>query len=267
MYTIGNTSHDNRSLSDIISSYFSNFVFLLLLIACKKNLSTMIKSIIDKIILKPYTKIDNDVYFSIGGGFMPKVSQEYLKNRKNAITKAAVNVFSRKGYSNTSMKNIMNEAKVSRGGLYAHFENIGSVFIAVLKYDDSLQVNRLLTPSFKEPLLSQLNDWISEMVLSTQNKEANLVRAKSEFFLAHNIEEVPYLRERHKRLSKDIRKFINIGIEKGEFQKQFDVNSFCELLISMIDGVMLHQYYQYSPTNNLLEKLNLMNKMIENTLT
>ncbi len=50
------------------------------------------------------------------------------------------------------------------------------------------------------------------MVLSIQNKEVNLVRAKSKFFLAHNIEEVPFLRERHERLSKDIQKFINIGI-------------------------------------------------------
>ncbi len=198
---------------------------------------------------------------------MPQVSKEYLEARRSNIAKSAINVFSRKGYSNTSMQDIMNEARVSRGGLYAHFENIDAVFIAALKYDDSLQVNQLLVPDLKEPLLPQLNDWISEIVLSIQDKEINLVRARSEFFLAHNIEEVPYLRERHERLSHHIQQFIKIGIEKGEFQKQIDVSSFCELLISMIDGVMLHQYYQYSSSNNLSDLLNLMNKMIENILT
>lgn len=198
---------------------------------------------------------------------MPQVSKKYLETRKNNIAKAAVNVFSTKGYSNTSMKDIMNEAKVSRGGLYAHFENIDSVFIAALKYDDSLQASRLLTPDLQAPLLPQLNDWISEIILSIQNKEINLVRAKSEFFLSHHIEEVPYLRERHERLSQNIQQFITIGIEKGEFRKQIDISSFCELLISMMDGVMLHQHYQYSSSNNLSDVLNLMHKMIENILT
>ncbi len=198
---------------------------------------------------------------------MPQVSKKYLETRKNNIAKSAIHVFSKKGYSNTSMKDIMDEAKVSRGGLYAHFENIDAVFIAALKYDDSLQVNRLLTPNLNEPLLPQLNDWISEIVLSIQNKEMNLVRAKSEFFLSHTIEEVPYLRERQERLSQNIQQFITIGIEKGEFQRQIDVSSFCEILISMIDGIMLHQYYQYSSSNNLSDILNLMNKMIEHTLT
>ncbi|SKC84597.1 TetR/AcrR family transcriptional regulator [Maledivibacter halophilus] len=197
---------------------------------------------------------------------MPQVSEKYLETRKNNIAKSAINVFSKKGYSNASMKDIMNEAKVSRGGLYAHFENIDSVFITALKYDDSLQVNQLLTPNLKEPLLPQLNAWIYDILLSIQNKEINLVRAKSEFFLSHDIEEVPYLRERHERLSQNIQQFINKGIEKGEFKKQIDVSSFCELLISMIDGVMLHQYYQYSSNTNLLDILNLMNKMIENIL-
>lgn len=197
---------------------------------------------------------------------MPKVSEKYLENRKNEIAKAAINVFAKKGYSNASMKDIMKEAKVSRGGLYAHFENIDSVFIAGLKYDDSLQVNRLSISDPKASLLLQLNDWIDETVLSVQNKEVNLVRAKSEFFLSHRIEDVSYLRERHERLSQNIQRLINIGIERGEFKKQTDVNSFSELLISMIDGVMLHQHYQYSSNPNISAILNQMHRMIENIL-
>lgn len=207
------------------------------------------------------------VYFSVGGFSMPQVSEKYLEIRKSMIAKSAINVFSKKGYSNASMKDIMDEAKVSRGGLYAHFENIDSVFIAALMYDDSLQANQLLTPSLEKPLLPQMNDWIYQMVMSIQNEEVNLVRAKSEFFLSHDIKEVPYLRERHERLSQNIQRFINIGIEKGEFNQHIDVNSFCELLISMMDGVMLHQYYQYSSSIFLIDILGLMNKMIEKYLT
>ena len=168
---------------------------------------------------------------------MPQVSEKYIESRKNMIAISAINVFAKKGYSNTSMRDIMNEAKISRGGLYAHFENIDSVFIEVLKYEDSLQANQLLNPDLNKPLLPQLNDWSCEIVLSIQNTETNLIRAKSEFFLSHNIEDVPYLRERHEKLSQNIQQFITVGVEKGEFKKQIDVISFSVnpvLLLSLL---------------------------------
>ncbi|WP_434297702.1 TetR/AcrR family transcriptional regulator [Clostridium sporogenes] len=198
---------------------------------------------------------------------MPQVTEKYLEDRKNKIAKAAVNVFSKKGYSNATMKDIMDEAKVSRGGLYAHFENIDSVFIAALKYDDSSLHNRFLTPNPDEPLLSQIKNWVQKIGVSTQNRETCLVRAKSEFFLSHDVSKVPYLRERHEKLAQDIQLVIKMGIKTGEFKNQIDVNSFAELLIALIDGVMLHHCYQYSSSFNLLEILGLIEKMIENSLS
>ncbi len=198
---------------------------------------------------------------------MPQVSEKYLEARKSKIAKAAVNVFAKKGYSNATMKDIMDEAKISRGGLYAHFENIDSVFVAALKYDDFLNMESVLSPNPEEPLLPQIKDWIQKTVLSIQNSETNLVRAKSEFFLSHDVSEIPYLRERHEKLANAIQLFVSMGIESGEFRDNIDVNSFAELLIALIDGVMLHHYYQYSSSFNLLEILGLIEKMIENFLS
>ena len=94
-----------------------------------------------------------------------------------------------------------------------------------------------------------------------------LVRAKSELFLSHDVSKVPYLRERHEKLAQDIQLVIKMGIKTGEFKNQIDVNSFAELLIALIDGVMLHHCYQYSSSFNLLEILGLIEKMIENSLS
>jgi AcrR family transcriptional regulator len=153
---------------------------------------------------------------------MPQVTERYLEDRKNKIAKAAVNVFSKKGYSNATMKDIMDGAKVSRGGLYAHFENIDSVFIAALKYDDSSPHNRFLTPNPDEPLLPQIKNWVQKIGMSIQNRETCLVRAKSEFFLSHDVSKVPYLRERHEKLAQDIQLVIKMGIKTGEFKNQID---------------------------------------------
>lgn len=198
---------------------------------------------------------------------MPQVSEKYLEARKNKIAIAAVNVFAKKGYSNATMKDIMDEAEISRGGLYAHFENIDSVFLAALKYDDFLNMKSVLSPNPKEPLLPQLKDWIQKIVLSVQNLETNLVRAKSEFFLSHDVSEIPYLRERHEKLANAIQLFINMGIEAGEFRDTIDVNSFSELLIAMIDGIMLQQYNQFCSSVKLSKIFDLLNNMIESILS
>ncbi|AYW49943.1 TetR/AcrR family transcriptional regulator [Tetragenococcus halophilus] len=196
---------------------------------------------------------------------MPQVSEEYLEKRKNNIAKSAINVFARKGYSNASMKDIMKEAEVSRGGLYAHFANIDAVFISALKYDDSIQATPLLVPDIKDSFLTQLKNWVYQIILSSLEKN-NLIRAKSEFFLSHDIKEVPYLQERYEKLSQSIQQFIQLGITKGELKKEIDLASFSDLLISMMDGVMLHQYYQYSSNTDILKILTQMDKLLENYL-
>lgn len=161
----------------------------------------------------------------------------------------------------------MDEAKISRGGLYAHFENIDSVFIAALKYDDFLNMKSVLSPNPKKPLLPQLKNWIQKTVLSIQNLETNLVRAKSEFFLSHDVSEIPYLRERHEKLTNAIQLFISMGIESGEFRDNIDVNSFSELLIAMIDGIMLQQYNQFCLSIKLSKIFDLLNTMIDSILS
>ncbi|MCO8291807.1 TetR/AcrR family transcriptional regulator [Tetragenococcus halophilus] len=196
---------------------------------------------------------------------MPQVSEEYLEKRKNNIAKFAINVFARKGYSNASMKDIMKEAEVSRGGLYAHFANIDAVFIAALKYDDSIQATALLEPNIKDSFLTQLKNWIYQVILSSLEKN-NLIRAKSEFFLSQSVKEVPYLQERYEKLSQSIQQLIQLGITQGEFKKEIDLASFSDLLISMIDGVMLHQYYQYSSNTDVLKLLTQMDKVLESYL-
>lgn len=198
---------------------------------------------------------------------MPQVSEKYLEARKNKIAVAAVCVFSKKGYSNATMKDIMDKAQISRGGLYAHFDNIDSVFLAALKYDDLLNMESVLSPDPKEPLFPQLKNWIQKIAVSVKNTDTNLVRAKSEFFLSHDASEFPYLQERHEKLVNAIQSFIYMGIESGEFRDTIDASTFSELLIAIMDGIMLQQYNQFCSGTNPSKMFDLLNTMIEHILS
>lgn len=198
---------------------------------------------------------------------MPQVSDDYIKNRKKMIVQAAFRVFSKKGYSSTSMKDIMEEANISRGGLYAYFENIDAIFIAVLIYDDFLKSDLLTNFDLDKAILPQLNDWIFNTINTINDKNGNLVKAKSEFFLAHDIKNYPYLQKRHDDLLEMTKDLIDIGIKQDEFKKDTDKESFCELLICMMDGIMLHQYNKELSDASFKVLLTIMSKMIESYLT
>ncbi len=53
----------------------------------------------------------------------PKVSEEYLEDRRNQILDAAVATFSRKGFHQTTIEDIRLEASLSRGAVYHYFKS------------------------------------------------------------------------------------------------------------------------------------------------
>lgn len=52
---------------------------------------------------------------------MPKVSPEHMQARRDQITRAAVEEFSRRGIHSTSMANIIAASGLSAGAIYTHF--------------------------------------------------------------------------------------------------------------------------------------------------
>ncbi|MCC5426174.1 TetR/AcrR family transcriptional regulator [Clostridium botulinum] len=49
----------------------------------------------------------------------PKVSKNYKYEKRKELLNSARNVFVKNGYLRTSMQDIMDEAKISRGALYS----------------------------------------------------------------------------------------------------------------------------------------------------
>jgi AcrR family transcriptional regulator len=52
---------------------------------------------------------------------MPKVTEEYLETRRQAILTAAISCFTNKGFHQTTMDDICEEAKLSPGAVYRYF--------------------------------------------------------------------------------------------------------------------------------------------------
>jgi len=56
--------------------------------------------------------------------------QEYAEATRAALIVAARKLFDEKGYGNTSIEDVVRQARVTRGALYHHFENKRALFLA-----------------------------------------------------------------------------------------------------------------------------------------
>lgn len=64
---------------------------------------------------------------------MPKVTEAYLKTRRQQILDAAIACFARKGFHQTTMEDIGNEAGLSPGVAYRYFDNKEDIILATIE--------------------------------------------------------------------------------------------------------------------------------------
>ncbi|ACA56685.1 TetR/AcrR family transcriptional regulator [Clostridium botulinum] len=199
----------------------------------------------------------------------PKVSENYKYEKRKELLNSARNVFIKNGYLRTSMQDIMDEAKISRGALYSYFKNIDDVFLEVLKLDDCKDIESL---DFRdnESIWNQLMIWIEDILDDICEVDKTLTFAKTEFFIAVNYkadkDKFTYIKDRHNRLEKKIENIIEVGIERKEFYPQICINSIAIYFISFFDGLMLNRFNLDMDRGKLEKQVNIFKYSLEKIL-
>jgi TetR/AcrR family transcriptional repressor of nem operon len=152
-----------------------------------------------------------------------------------------VDLFSSKGYSETSMEDIVRETGVSRYGLYGTFGNKRELFEQALEqYAESMGKRsflRLLEPGASMDHIRVIFDErIADMCRDEENKGCLFVHTAME--LAPQDDE---LRGVLQRFMKRIAKAFSIGLDsakgRGEVRDDVDVDATGELLMSTLFGL------------------------------
>lgn len=200
---------------------------------------------------------------------MPKVSEAYRKEKKKKLIQAAKTVFIEKGYVQTSMQDIMNEAAISRGAMYSYFDNIDHVFMEVLKEDDQKDIY-FFEASDNELLWPQLKQWVEMQQEAIENIHQSLLQAKAEFFLSSryvkHAEDFPYISQRYNEMTKSIEEVLNRGEYKKEFQLQQPADGIAKYIISFINGLMLDTFQLGNEQTKVKEQLAILLFSLENAI-
>ncbi len=96
---------------------------------------------------------------------------------KQYILEKSKKVFVRKGFANVTMKDIVEECNISRGGLYHHFSSVNEIFEAIVKHE------KIINSSKSEN--NMLDSFFDNIRTKLTNTDISLLRARIEYELSH----------------------------------------------------------------------------------
>ncbi|WP_442601264.1 TetR/AcrR family transcriptional regulator [Paenibacillus sp. KN14-4R] len=173
----------------------------------------------------------------------PKVPDNYKQNKRNDILQAAERVFIRKGFTQVTMKDIVEESKLSRGGVYLYFSSTDEIFRELLDKNEKQRSFNLLSiydkVSSGNEAIIQLLDYMHNHI---QGTPIGLYIARIEYFNAYSLEREchPLLTHRHQTLINHFQAFFQVGMERGYFSPTVDTLVITHFLLSWNEGITLN---------------------------
>ena len=180
---------------------------------------------------------------------------------KQYIIKTAAGLFSQKGFTAVTMKDICEVCGLSRGGLYRHFGSTKEIFIEVLERDkndaeESLEqaISMGLSPKklMEGFFLLQKND-----IAYNKNR---IEVAVYEFSIAYP-DQKEYLNARFQTAVKIFAKLIDYGQKKGIFRDD-DAMTLAEHIVVFLEGLKLSSKIVTISEDFLTDQFEILNKLV-----
>lgn len=117
---------------------------------------------------------------------MPKVTEEYIVNKKKRITDAAYELCLEKTVSTVTMQDIIDRTGLSQGGIYRFYKDIDEIFADMIrqmrkrvsikeKIDEILDQKEILTPQeITERLFAMLADFMERELMGIEKIDFEL---------------------------------------------------------------------------------------------
>ena len=171
------------------------------------------------------------------GMHMNKRGQE----TRRRIKKCACSLFAEKGFKEVTMKDICEATRLSRGGLYCHYESTRQIFQEIIddmmnQQDNLIDLEIQQNQSAVTILDSILNKYESEMI----DSQSSLSVAIYEYFSIHNIAcQKNSLYEQYLISADTWKKLMQYGIDRQEFQ-EVDIAAVFDLIVFSYQGVRMY---------------------------
>lgn len=158
-------------------------------------------------------------------------------NKKNFILETARDIFAKKGYSNTTMKDVVLACDVSRGGVYLYFTDVKDLFEAVMEYDLENDEDFSSKISEDATFADVLALFIKEEKKAILNKKPSLSVAKYEYYFENKVSgKKNFIKNEFDTKLYVVEELIKEGIDAGEFY-DIDASRAASNLLYVLEGL------------------------------
>jgi len=189
---------------------------------------------------------------------MPKLSKEKKSDRKRQIMQAALICTARKGFHQTSMRDICREANLSMGAVYNYYKSKEEILAAITRegqkdkkdFLDRLKECKSAKESFEGLFKLFFNIYKSASFRTYGSIDLETYCEATRNNLVRTI-----MQEEFKTLSEPLINLIRYWQRKNEIRKDIDPNYLANLIISLSIGIKVHLLLQPELTADGFEEI------------
>jgi len=178
---------------------------------------------------------------------LPKVVPEYKQEARGRIVEAALAVFSKKGYHQTTMDDIARRLGVSKGALYLYFASKEELFKGC--YETApLEFRKILRSSFRENAdpLKMAGDFFDQMKARFGSNSSLSYEIFAEASRNPALRRI--LKENYDEYTRITTRFLEELKEKGAIPKTMEVRSMAKALLALWNGMETILTVGYTPS-------------------
>jgi TetR/AcrR family transcriptional regulator, repressor for uid operon len=198
---------------------------------------------------------------------MPKQSKSQRENRRNEILRCCVECFAKKGFHQTSMRDLCKELNVSLGSLYTYFKTKEEMVKAFIERD------RAQAKIIFDSVTPDMTFWQGiERMVEINNMAMALPSAKKSCILWVQINAEAMINPKVRKLVTEyyqhaaarLTELIKGGQARGELKEDFDPAALAWNLIAVSDGLAL--WGMLNPKKDPQSHLSLFLKLLRDSL-
>ncbi len=139
------------------------------------------------------------------------------EEKRELILEKAEQVFVRGGFNGITMKDIIEECKISRGGIYLYYSSVDEIFIEVIKRHNYLKLEKTkIDVQGNMNFEAMVDSYFHMQKERLLHMEDSLLLAMFEFFIAHKQEaDKDFFSGTFSSLENTILEILKCGVETG----------------------------------------------------
>tara|TARA_B100000614_G_scaffold262807_1_gene298706 strand:- start:3380 stop:3970 length:591 start_codon:yes stop_codon:yes gene_type:complete len=196
------------------------------------------------------------------------MNKSHKSDRKNQILEAAFKVFVDKGYSKTTMDDIVKVSGLSKGALYHYYKSKKELFLSLIDHWEIYTFNNFYDKESKDKKASDILRSFGKNVLETLKDKKYVYIAEIEFSSLSNYDNE--IKDRSYQLYNKLlilfEKVVRKGIKEGEF-RELDIRKTAMLILAVFQGVNLFAVFDENSVtadDYIYSSLDLIIKSISN---